>query len=148
MVALVTAKRGLIYGARTVLAFIALVACYWLVCIPVFVAIYLLNTVVQGNGPTISAVGALAFAGFLGVRAGVALLNRFFRPYPARTFAGLFIAGAGFMTTIVAVSIIWQLIDKQTDEPHFIANQTAQLAGGVAAIGTCWWALWRKRSDV
>ena len=111
--------------------------------------IYLLNRYLNGDSQFWSVASAMTFGNGLGVIAGVgALNNRYLSPYPARTFAVIFIFFAGVFFLIEPVSIVWQLIDKQTDEPHFIERQFLQMLGGTVAIGTAWWALWLKRGDL
>ncbi|HTK36391.1 MAG TPA: hypothetical protein VL358_14055 [Caulobacteraceae bacterium] len=134
--------------AKASLAFAAFVLTYWLVCIPVIVANVIFIFVLGGKWEVTSSSIFMAFGGVGGVWAGTIVLNMYFRPYPARIFAILFIAATGFVFALELVGLIGQILEKQTDWAHPIAKETARLAGGVAAMATCWWALWNRRGYV
>jgi hypothetical protein len=126
---------------RNLLAFMLFALTFGLVYLIAFFVIYFLNHIIQGTGYLVAAPSAVSFGSWIGVRVGVTMLDRWFAPYPKRTFAGWFIGLWGGLTVLGFVE------DLMLHEPFTFKDFTSVLGVVVSCI-TVWWLLWRRPKAV
>ena len=96
------------------------------------------NYLLNGSLPPVAKIGAPMFGAFMGVHMGAYLLNRF-RPYPARTYAVVFVVPYLLLLLLAVGRVVQEGIDLVfwTDA-----------AGISMACGTAWYVLWVRRGEV
>ncbi|HEY1749745.1 MAG TPA: hypothetical protein VGG29_00665 [Caulobacteraceae bacterium] len=129
--------RGVIRWFRNAGVYLLFVLVFWLVYLLAGVAIYVLNHGFDGIRTGIAAPFATVLGGIIGVNVGVGMLDRYFEPYPARTFAVVFIV---FTALYFALSTYGRwVVEGSLDFKDF----TAGLGLGAASI-TSWIMLWKR----
>lgn len=124
---------------RNVGLYLLFVLIYWAVGLITFLIVFFINRTIDDTRTAIAAPFATIVGGILGMKMAVDVLDRYFRPYPARLFAGWFI-GISLIILVVGygANLYWGVA------PTF-KNLTSTL-GLLAGCAACWFLLWRGRS--
>jgi hypothetical protein len=129
--------KGIIGFFRNTLAFVLFALTFGAVSILAFLVIYFLNHKLDHTRALFAAPWSVAIGSWFGIRMGVAMLDRWFEPYPKRLFGGLFIGIWGGLTVLAIIG------DVVRQEPWTFKDFTSALGVVVACI-TAWAFLWRR----